>query len=130
MRGDKDITINVVVDGELYVNADKNHLTNVMNNLIDNAINYSGEKAVISVSADRESISVADNGIGIPAKALPYLFNKFYRVPHGNRQDVRGYGIGLYYVKSILDRMGWSISVRSKEMEGSTFTIKFRKDEE
>jgi len=130
MRGDKDITINVVVDGELYVDADKNHLTNVMNNLIDNAIKYSGEKAVISVNADRKSINVADNGIGIPAKALPYLFNKFYRVPHGNRQDVRGYGIGLYYVKSILDRMGWSISVRSKEMEGSTFTIKFRKDEE
>ena len=130
MRGDKDITISVDVDGGLYVYADKSHLTNVMNNLIDNAIKYSGETVAISVSADRAGISVADNGIGIPAKALPYLFNKFYRVPHGNRQDVRGYGIGLYYVKSILDKMGWSIDVRSTEGEGSVFTIKFSKDEQ
>ena len=50
-------------------------------------------------------------------------------MPHGDRQDVRGYGIGLYYVKSILDKMGWSISVKSKEGEGSVFTIKFGKDE-
>ena len=74
-------------------------------------------------------ISVADNGVGIPAKALPYLFNKFYRVPNGNIQEVRGYGIGLYYVKNILDKMGWSISVDSKEGRGSVFSIKFRKDE-
>ena len=66
--------------------------------------------------------------IGIPAGSLPYLFNKFYRVPHGNRQDVRGYGIGLYYVKSIIDKMGWAIDVRSKEREGSVFTIKINND--
>ena len=72
---------------------------------------------------------MADDGIGIPAKALPYLFNKFYRVPHGNRQDVRGYGIGLYYVKNISEKMGWTVGVRSKEGEGSVFTINFNSDE-
>ena len=49
-------------------------------------------------------------------------------MPHGNRQDVRGYGIGLYYVKSILDKMGWRIDVKSKEKEGSVFTIKISND--
>lgn len=128
MRSDKDISIDVVVDERSTVVADRIHLANVLNNLIDNAIKYSGESVAISVSGDDGHISVEDNGIGIPAKAIPYLFNKFYRVPHGNRQDVRGYGIGLYYVKSILDRMGWSVSVKSREGEGSVFTIKFNSD--
>ena len=130
MRNDKDITINVNVDDNIVVEADKTHLANVLNNLIDNAIKYSDDSAEISISGDINELSVSDNGIGIPAKSIPYLFNKFYRVPHGNRQDVRGYGIGLYYVKNILDKMGWAIEVKSTEGEGSVFTIKFSKDEQ
>lgn len=129
MRSDKEITIRVNADGNASVHADKNHFANVMNNLIDNAIKYSYDSVTITISCDDSSISVSDNGIGIPAKSLPYLFNKFYRVPHGNRQDVRGYGIGLYYVKSILDKMGWDIEVSSKEGEGSVFTIKYDRNE-
>ncbi|MDE6410604.1 MAG: HAMP domain-containing histidine kinase, partial [Muribaculaceae bacterium] len=127
MRGEKDITINVDLD-DITVKADKTHLTNVLNNLIDNAIKYSGDSVEITIKGDCSKIAVSDNGIGIPSKSIPYLFNKFYRVPHGNRQDVRGYGIGLYYVKSILDRMGWEIVVESKEGVGSEFIIKFNKD--
>ena len=130
MRGDKDITINVNVADNIVVEADKTHLANVLNNLIDNAIKYSDESVEISISGDNNELSVRDNGIGIPSKSIPYLFNKFYRVPHGNRQDVRGYGIGLYYVKSILDKMGWDIEAKSTEGEGSVFTIKFSKDEQ
>lgn len=128
MRGEKEITINVDVDEAAAIEADKAHLSNILNNLIDNAIKYSGDSVEITLSGNEREISVKDNGIGIPAKSIPYLFNKFYRVPHGNRQDVRGYGIGLYYVKSILDKMGWNIDVRSKEKEGSVFTIKFSND--
>ena len=128
MRGDKRITIYVEVDEDVSIEADKTHLSNILNNLIDNAIKYSGSSVEITISGNEREISVSDNGIGIPAKSMPYLFNKFYRVPHGNRQDVRGYGIGLYYVKSILDKMGWSIDVRSKENEGSVFTIKISND--
>lgn len=128
MRGEKKITINVDVDEDVVIEADRTHLSNILNNLIDNAIKYSGDSVVITVSGNGKEISVADNGIGIPAKSMPYLFNKFYRVPHGNRQDVRGYGIGLYYVKSILDKMGWTIEVDSKEREGSVFTIKTGND--
>lgn len=129
MRTDKNIIINVEADNSLCVVADKVHLANVLNNLIDNAIKYSEKSVTIIISANADEIRVSDNGIGIPAKSIPYLFNKFYRVPHGNLQDVRGYGIGLYYVKSILDKMGWSIAVRSKEGVGSVFTIKFGNDE-
>lgn len=128
MRGEKEITVNVDVDEAAAIEADKAHLSNILNNLIDNAIKYSGDSVEITISGNEREISVKDNGIGIPAKSIPYLFNKFYRVPHGNRQDVRGYGIGLYYVKSILDKMGWNIDVRSKEKEGSVFTIKFSND--
>lgn len=128
IRGDKEIEIQIDGEGAVTVDADRAHLSNVLNNLIDNAVKYSGDSVRIVIGYDREGISVADNGIGIPAKSVPYIFNKFYRVPHGNRQDVRGYGIGLYYVRSILDRMGWTISVKSKEGDGSVFTIKFSKD--
>ena len=128
MRHEKEITIKVNADQNVSIEADKAHMSNILNNLIDNAIKYSGDSVAITLSGNEREISVADNGIGIPAKSLPYLFNKFYRVPHGNRQDVRGYGIGLYYVKSILDRMGWDIDVKSKESEGSVFTIKICKD--
>lgn len=129
MRTEKEIIINVNMDDDVSVEADKTHLGNVLNNLIDNAIKYSGDSVTITVSNDNGTISVKDNGIGIPAKSIPFLFNKFYRVPHGNRQDVRGYGIGLYYVRSILDKMGWDIEVRSKEGEGSVFTIKYGSNE-
>lgn len=128
MRGEKEITINEEVGEDVSIEADKTHLANVLNNLIDNAVKYSGDSVEITISATEREISVADNGIGIPARSIPYLFNKFYRVPHGNRQDVRGYGIGLYYVKSILDKMGWDIYVKSKEKEGSIFTIKISND--
>lgn len=125
MRGDKNIAIEVHSDGDTTATADKSHLSNVLNNLIDNAIKYSDESVAISIKIGIDGIEVADNGIGIPAKSLPYIFDKFYRMPHGNRQDVRGYGIGLYYVKHILEKMGWSISVKSQEGHGSVFTIKF-----
>ncbi len=130
MRGDKNITINVNVADNIIVEADRTHLANVLNNLIDNAIKYSNDSVEITITGNDKDLSVKDNGIGIPSKSIPYLFNKFYRVPHGNRQDVRGYGIGLYYVKRILDKMGWSIEVKSTEGKSSVFTIKFNKNEQ
>lgn len=129
MRVEKEIVINVNMDDDVSVESDRTHLGNVLNNLIDNAIKYSGDSVTITISGDNGAISVKDNGIGIPSKSIPFLFNKFYRVPHGNRQDVRGYGIGLYYVRSILDKMGWDIEVRSKEGEGSVFIIKYGRNE-
>lgn len=125
LRAPKPTVIHVdVVPPSLEISADPTHLGNVINNLVDNAIKYSLGSVEISIRADRGAISVADNGIGIPAKSLPLIFNKFYRVPTGDRQDVRGYGIGLYYVRGIVEKMGWSISAASTPGKGSAFTIK------
>ena len=125
MRCDKGISIDVKYENGTEVTADRSHLSNVLNNLIDNAIKYSGDTVDIQIRITVDSIEITDNGIGIPSKSIPFIFDKFYRVPHGNRQDVRGYGIGLYYVKHILQKMGWSVSVKSQEGHGSTFTISF-----
>ncbi|WP_302591724.1 sensor histidine kinase KdpD [uncultured Muribaculum sp.] len=113
-----------------YVKADKNHFSNVLNNLIDNAIKYSGESVNIEIIVSKDSITVKDNGIGIPAKSVPFIFNKFYRVQHGNCLEVRGYGIGLYYVREILEKMDMTITVTSRVGEGSVFTIGFNGYEE
>ncbi len=107
------------------VNADPTHLANIINNLIDNSIKYSGESVEITIEADERHLTVTDNGIGISKKHLPDIFDKFYRVPNGNRLDVRGYGIGLFYVKSIIDKHGWSIVAESQPGKGTKFTITF-----
>lgn len=135
-RREKIVNIDVrATQEDILINADRTHFGNVINNLIDNAIKYSGSKedslqpegsVDIRIVVAPGSISVADNGIGIPAGSLPFIFNRFYRVPCGNRQDVRGYGIGLYYAREILARMGMEISVESKLGEGSEFTIKWQ----
>lgn len=129
MRKDKVINIKNCIEDRAKIVADKACLSNVINNLIDNAIKYSGQIVNINITGNEKEISISDNGIGIPEKSLPYIFDKFYRVPHGNRHDISGYGIGLYYVKSISDRMGWTISVRSKVGTGSIFTIHFKTNE-
>lgn len=110
---------------DAVVEADPTHFSNVIGNLIDNSIKYSGDSVSIVIEADATRVSVSDNGIGIPEKALPYIWSKFYRVPHGNRNEARGYGIGLFYVKSIIDKHYWSIGVESKPDKGSRFTIRF-----
>ena len=127
LRADKPCQITLDCPADATVEADPNHFSNVIGNLIDNSIKYSGDSVSISIKADAFGVSVSDNGIGIPEKALPDIFNKFYRVPHGNTSEVRGYGIGLFYVKSIVEKHGWRIGVASRQGKGSTFTIKFGK---
>ena len=125
LKADKPCDIILECQGDATVEADPSHFSNVIGNLIDNSIKYSGESVSIIIKADANGMYVADNGIGIPDKSLPEIWSKFYRVPNGNRSDVRGYGIGLFYVKSIIDKHGWSIGVESKSGKGSKFTIKF-----
>ncbi len=125
-RGEKHIELHFCPESDhIEVRADKAHFANVMNNLIDNAIKYSGSSVEILIACTRTGISVKDDGIGISSKHLPHIFEKFYRVPHGNIQDVRGYGIGLYYVRQILRKFGWDISAASRLEKGTTFTINF-----
>lgn len=127
LRAEKNCEITFICQKDACVEADPTHFSNVISNLIDNSIKYSGENVEIKITADSTGVSVSDNGIGIPEKSLPDIFNKFYRVPHGNTTEVRGYGIGLFYVKSIVEKHGWWIGVESRMGKGSRFTIKFRK---
>ncbi len=110
-----------------FVSVDETHFTNVIYNLIDNAIKYSKDTAQINVSTyskdDNVIISIEDKGIGIPAKSLDHIFEKFYRVPTGKIHDVKGFGLGLTYVKYIIDAHDAKISIDSKLGLGSTFTI-------
>ena len=99
------------------------HLGNILNNLIDNAIKYSGEAVTISIKADERHISIKDNGIGISEADLKHIFEKFYRAHTGNIHDVKGYGLGLYYVKSIVEKHGWTITAESEPGKGTRFTL-------
>lgn len=127
LKADKPCDIILECQGDATVEADPSHFSNVIGNLIDNSIKYSGDSVSIVIKADAAGVSVSDNGIGIPEKSMPDIWSKFYRVPHGNISDVKGYGIGLFYVKSIIDKHGWSIRAESKSGKGSKFTINFSK---
>ncbi len=119
-------TINYATD-KLTLHADRTHLTNMLSNLIDNAIKYSGEETQITIGVDEHNdiyhFSITDNGQGIPADKQAHIFDKFYRVPHGNLHNVKGYGLGLFYVKVMAEKHGGSVSVKSAPGKGATFTI-------
>ena len=110
------------------IQADPIHITNVVYNLLDNAVKYSTTKPVISITTKNERnhlvIEIKDNGIGIRKEDLKMIFDKFYRVSTGNIHDIKGFGLGLFYVKLIINEHNGSIDVKSKLGEGSTFTIK------
>ena len=126
LKADKPVTFSTHIQpGDLTVQADRAHLSNILNNLIDNAIKYSPGEAQVEISATPTAISVTDHGMGIAADKLPHIYDKFYRVPTGDLHDVKGYGLGLFYVKTMVEKHGWSIDVSSIKGEGTTFTILF-----
>ena len=107
--------------------ADEFHLSNVFMNLIDNGIKYCQRQPHIVLSTEMVQksirITVKDNGIGIPTEELKNIFEKFYRVPTGNVHNVKGFGLGLHYVKQIIEQFGGKISVESEKEKGSSFII-------
>jgi two-component system phosphate regulon sensor histidine kinase PhoR len=106
---------------------DRTHFKNVIQNLLDNAIKYSKGQPDIQIFTQSDqhklSIMVSDKGIGIAPEHQRHLFDKFYRVTNGNIHPVKGFGLGLSYVKYIVEAHGGSISVDSKKDEGATFTL-------
>ncbi|NBW30838.1 MAG: sensor histidine kinase [Flavobacteriales bacterium] len=110
------------------IQADPIHITNVVYNLLDNAVKYCTTKPFISITTKNERnylvIEIKDNGIGIRKEDLKMIFDKFYRVSTGNIHDIKGFGLGLFYVKLIINEHNGSIDVKSKIGEGSTFIIK------
>ena len=111
------------------IEADELHFSNVLYNLIDNAIKYSPEVPEITISTfnknDEVVIRVADKGIGMNRDQQTRIFEQFYRIPTGNLHDVKGFGLGLSYVNTIVKKLNGTISVKSEKEKGSEFELKF-----
>ncbi|MEQ8324915.1 MAG: HAMP domain-containing sensor histidine kinase [Vicingaceae bacterium] len=109
------------------IHGDHVHLSNVFNNLIDNAIKYGGNNPNIEINTRNHGshllISVKDNGVGISKDHQKKIFDKFYRVPKGNIHNVKGFGLGLNYVLNVVKGHKGTIEVKSTEGQGSTFTV-------
>lgn len=107
--------------------ADETHISNIIYNLVDNAMKYTGETPEICISTESSdegiSLTVKDNGIGMDVEAQKYVFDKFYRAPTGNIHNVKGFGLGLSYVKSIVDAHKGDIRLHSKVNQGTEFTV-------
>ena len=126
IKASKPVTFDIVIPDGLQISADALHLGNMITILIDNAIKYSGEEVRIGIVADDHALRVTDNGLGIDWKDLPHIFDKFYRVNTGDRYEVGGYGLGLFYVKNLSERFGWRIEVKSTPGLGTEFIIKWK----
>ncbi|HTD99338.1 MAG TPA: HAMP domain-containing sensor histidine kinase [Mucilaginibacter sp.] len=111
------------------IDADELHFSNVLYNLIDNAIKYSPDVPEITISTFNKNnevvIRVSDKGIGMNRDQQAKIFEQFYRIPTGNLHDVKGFGLGLSYVNTIVKRLNGTISVRSEKEKGSEFELKF-----
>jgi len=122
--------VNAKTLGELFIiEADRLHITSVIYNLLDNALKYSKENPVINIELlslpnDIIELKITDKGIGIPKEYQSKVFDKFFRVPSGNTHNVKGYGLGLSYVREIVAAHMGYISVESEPGEGSTFIVK------
>lgn len=120
--------VDLEIDAEnAQIWADEVHLTNIIYNLLDNANKYSPESPQITIktanTAEGLSIQIQDHGIGMSKEQTSKIFDKFYRVPTGNVHDVKGFGLGLSYVKKMIDWHNGTVNVTSKLNEGTTFEI-------
>jgi two-component system phosphate regulon sensor histidine kinase PhoR len=111
------------------IEGDSTHISNIIYNLLDNANKYTPEKPLIYVSTrntvDSLEVIVKDNGIGISKEARKHIFDKFYRVHTGNLHDVKGFGLGLSYVKAMMLAHRGQIDVYSEPGKGSSFILVF-----
>jgi two-component system, OmpR family, phosphate regulon sensor histidine kinase PhoR len=112
------------------IKGDELHFSNVIYNLVDNAIKYSVGAPDITISTlnknDQIVIRVADKGVGMSRDQQSKIFEQFYRIPTGNLHDVKGFGLGLSYVNTVVKRLNGMISVKSEKEKGSEFELKFQ----
>lgn len=115
------------LDQKINIHADKLHFVNVVANMIDNAIKYSDDTPIVEITLNEDGkdvlLSIKDKGIGIDKENQKKLFDKFYRVSTGNVHNVKGFGLGLFYVKNICSAHGWLLQVQSEPGVGSQFII-------
>ena len=133
MNVGKEPKFHIDCPSNITVLADEFHIKNLLATVIDNAVKYA-EEPVVNVSVFEENgnitIDVEDNGCGIAKEHLSHIFEKFYRVPTGDIHTVRGYGLGLYYAKQVVQLHKGTISIKSSVGKGTTVTIKLPKNEQ
>lgn len=126
LRG-KPVSFRLTGDGPVFIHGDRLHLETAFHNIIDNAIKYSDTSVDISIDIVENSrdstIKIRDNGMGIPPQYIKNIFEKFFRVPQGDAQPIKGFGLGLYYVSSIIKKHSGNITVHSKRESGTEFII-------
>jgi two-component system, OmpR family, phosphate regulon sensor histidine kinase PhoR len=126
-------TITTAYDGDTTLMGDRLHLLSVVFNLLDNALKYSKEDPAIRISLEENEgtvkLIITDNGIGIAEEYKDKIFEKFFRVPHGNTHNAKGYGLGLSYVSGVVEKHRGSISVESKPGAGTSFIITLPKQQ-
>jgi two-component system, OmpR family, phosphate regulon sensor histidine kinase PhoR len=117
----------VTEEKEIFIKADAFHFTNLVYNLLDNAIKYCEEKPEITIRLSKEihqiQIDFIDNGIGISNKNLPFIFDKFYRIQSSKSNEINGFGLGLYYVKKICNLHHWKINAQNNTNHGITISL-------
>ena len=125
---ERNVKIELITNGgPNIVSGDKIHLTNALANLLDNALKYGPDNATIEIRLNNANgkalISVHDHGIGIAMADQDTIFERFYRVHTGNVHNVKGFGLGLHYVKQIAKEHGGKVTVQSELGSGSVFTL-------
>lgn len=125
----ENISIQIEIENNISILADEFHFTNIIYNLLDNSIKYCETKSEILILSDKDSkglyLKFKDNGMGIPAKNLAHIFDKFYRVNTNKSEEINGFGLGLFYVKKIVQQHNWKISVDNNKDQGITTTLFF-----
>jgi signal transduction histidine kinase len=124
---EREVRWNIDIPHATEIVADRLHIAAAMSALVDNAIKYCSKQPHITITTSSNNtnttISISDNGTGIPMSERKRIFEKFYRISQGNRHDTKGFGLGLYYAKNIIELHNGKISLRSTVGKGSTFEI-------
>lgn len=129
----KKANVTVEQDGDVQLSGDRLHLMSVVFNLLDNALKYAKENPAIALhirgTGDNVTFTVTDNGVGIPPEYRDKIFEKFFRVPHGDTHNAKGYGLGLSYAAKVIQQHKGTIRADGNEKGGTTFTISLPKQQ-
>lgn len=123
----ENLKIRIEIEDTATIIADEFHFTNIVYNILDNAVKYCDTQPEILISSFKDSkglyLQFKDNGIGIPSKNIPHIFDKFYRITTKKSDEVTGFGLGLFYVKKVVQQHNWKISVENNPDKGITITL-------
>lgn len=130
-KSDKAVQFIFEPKGIVTMNTDKHHITNVLHNLIDNALKYNTkEMSVVNIDLEQNSaevsITISDNGLGINSDHTDKIFDKFHRAINKGAENVNGLGVGLYYVRNVLNRLNGSVDLLNTSSKGSTFKVSLK----